>query len=203
MLRIRLWKFRERKPMTKTTKMTISVFFLGIFSFVWTSSGTATAIENACAGQAAPEQAYSAYVDAVKMNDWTVAYSHVDPGSRAKLHKELVAGLIVSVGMTSDETQWRDLVTILQGHGFETNAQHQLLNANKDWHKIRDWPRLMSQISEFAERNFDQQLAPKHYELTDIRTTNDNAVGQLKLPNGKEKTVHFKKTDSGWCLAAR
>ena len=187
--------------MTKTTKMTISAFFLGILSFVWASNGAATANEIACAGQAAPEQAYSAYVDAVKMNDWALAYSHVDPGSRAKLYKEFVAGLIVGVGMSEKEAQWRELVTILKSHGFETNAQYQLINVNKDWHKIRDWPRLMSQISGFAARNFGQQLVPEHYALTDIRTTNDKAVGQLKLPSGKEKTVHFKKTGSGWCLA--
>ena len=33
--------------------------------------------------------------------------------------------------------------------------------------------------------------------------TGEKATARLKVRKGKEKTVHFKKTDAGWCLAAR
>lgn len=187
--------------MTKTAKITIAAFFLGAIAFAGASDGVADEI--ACTGQATPEQTYSAYVDAVKTNDWAAAYSQIEPGSRATLHKDLVAGLIVGVGMASGEAQWRELMMILKDHGFEVNAEHQLLNTDTDWPKIEDQPRLMRQVSDFMTRNFGRGLAPKQYELTDVRITNDKAAARLKLRKGKEKTVHFKKIDAGWCLAAQ
>lgn len=189
--------------MTKTKKKTISALAAGAVAFLWASGGLATAEETACAGHAAPRQAYSAFVAAARADDWETAFTHVEPGSRANLYKETIGGLIVFMGMTAEEDKWLEFTAILQNHGFEVNAEHQLLLADANWYKIKDQPRLMSRVSEFMARNFQRSLVPDHYKLIDLRTAGDKSVAQLKLPSGKEKPVHFKKTDSGWCLATR
>jgi crotonobetainyl-CoA:carnitine CoA-transferase CaiB-like acyl-CoA transferase len=190
--------------MTKRAKMRFSIPFLGIAAFGWAAcGGSAVADDTACVGHADPEQAYTAFVDAIKANDWSAANSYVEPDSRAALQKVLVSRVIVTVGMASEEAEWRKLMTVLMRHGFQVNAEGQLLNANKEWPEIDDWPGLMRQIAEFSERTLGQRLAPETYELTDIKMTGEKATARLKLRKGKEKTLHFKKTESSWCLAAR
>ena len=188
--------------MTKTAKTMVSALTLGAIALLG-AVGDAAANDAPCVGRAAPEQAYSAFIDAAKVEDWRTAYSHVEPDSRARLNKETISGLVVLMGMMAEDDKWREFTAILQDHGFEVNAEHQLLLADADWSDIRDHPRLMRRLSEFMARNFDRRLVPDRHELTDLRTANDTAVAQLKLRKGKTKAVHFKKTDSGWCLAAR
>ena len=189
--------------MTKTTKKTFSALAVGAIAFLWASGGIATDEETACAGHAAPELAYSAFVEAAKADDWETAFTHVEPGSRADLYKETIGGLVVFMGMMADEVKWQEFTAILQSHGFEVNAEHQLLLADANWHEIKDRPRLMVPVSDFMARNFKRPLVPDHYRFTDLQTTGDKSVATLKLPRKKEKTVRFRKTDSGWCLAAR
>ena len=119
--------------MTKTTKIKISAHFLGIAALGWAAySGSAVADDTACVGHTDPEQAYSAFVYAVKANDWSAANSYVAPDSRTALHKVVVSRVIVTVGMASEEAEWRQLMTVLKRHGFQVSAEGQLLNANKE-----------------------------------------------------------------------
>ena len=189
--------------MTMQAKIRFSIPFLGMAAFGWVACGvSAVADDTVCIGHADPRQAYSAFVNAVQANDWSVANSYVSPNSRAALRKVLVSRVIVTGGMASEEAEWRELMSILKGHGFQVNAEGQLLNANTEWPEIEDWPGLMRQIAKFSERTLSQKFAPENYELTDIQTTGEKATARLKPRKGKEKTVHFIKTDTGWCLAA-